>query len=97
MKDVIIKLLLHIVEDLNTGNSNITDEEALKIAKTLKKYTKTDTRFSKYSACKYLKMSRATFDTKVRKGEIPRGIHEQGFKELYWTKESLDKYKKSAL
>ena len=50
---------------------------------------------SKYQACNYLNVSRATFDNYVSDGKIPRGIHQQGFKELYWLKKDLDKFRES--
>ena len=49
-------------------------------------------RFSKESACKYLNISRATFDNLVRDGKLPKGHKEVGFKELSWSKYELDEY-----
>ena len=53
----------------------------------------------KYAACRYLNMSRATFDNYVRTGKLPKGKHEIGFKELSYSKKDLDefikKYKQS--
>lgn len=49
-------------------------------------------RLSKYAACKYLNVSRATFDNYVRSGKLPRGEHEAGFKELSWNKKTLDEF-----
>ena len=47
---------------------------------------------SKYQACMYLHISRATFDNYVREGSIPRGKKEAGFKELFYTKKDLDAF-----
>lgn len=47
---------------------------------------------SKYSACKYLNVSRATFDNYVRLGKLPRGIHKAGFEELFYRKKDLDEF-----
>jgi excisionase family DNA binding protein len=49
-------------------------------------------KLSKYQACKYLNISRATFDNYVREGKIPKGRKQQGFKELFFYKKDLDKY-----
>lgn len=49
-------------------------------------------RLSKYAACEYLNVSRATFDNYVREGKLPRGKHEIGFKELSWNKKTLDEF-----
>lgn len=55
---------------------------------------KKEKRLSKYAACKYLNVSRATFDNYVREGKLPRGKHEIGFKELSWSKKELDEFVK---
>ena len=47
---------------------------------------------SKIQACDYLGVSRATFDNYVRDGFIPKGIKQEGFKELYWPKIDLDMF-----
>lgn len=44
----------------------------------------------KVMACDYLGVSRATFDNYVRDGFIPKGIKEDGFKELSLNKSDLD-------
>ena len=47
---------------------------------------------SKYQACQYLNISRATFDNYVREGRLPRGKKEAGFKELFWIQKDLDEF-----
>lgn len=47
-------------------------------------------RMSKVQACDYLGVSRATFDNYVRDGFIPKGVKQEGFKELSWQKSDLD-------
>ena len=90
MLKVIRSLLLKIIDDIDAGNSNISEGEALEIVDSLKRFTDKEKRLSKYAACEYLNMSRATFDNYVREGKIPRGKHEIGFKELRWYKKDLD-------
>lgn len=91
MKEIIRKLLQNLIDDFDAGNTNIDEEEAVKIAKVLSELRK-DNGISKYAACKYLNVSRATFDNYVREGKIPKGKHEIGFKELRWYKKDLDKF-----
>ena len=91
MLKIIRRLLSKIIDDIDTGNSNISESEAIEIVDTLKNLTDREKRLSKYAACKYLNISRATFDNYVRKGKLPRGKHEIGFKELSWSKKELDK------
>lgn len=88
----LLKIVLQqIINSIDSGNSNISEEECDELLDTINKATNTQNKLSKYQACKYLGISRATFDNWVREGRIPKGIKEQGFKELFWTKESLDK------
>lgn len=91
MLRVIRNILQNLINDIDAGNSTLTEEEAIKIIEKLRRLTD-KSRFSKYSACQYLNISRATFDNYVREGKIPRGKHEKGFKELSWSKQDLDKF-----
>lgn len=89
MLQTIKKLLLKIVDDIDAGNSNIDDEEALKVINTLKEVVRKDVPMSKYQAYTYLGISRASFDNLVRAGKIPKGKKVAGFKELQWYKKDL--------
>lgn len=90
MIELIKKYLLKIVDDIDAGNSNLTEAEATEIVDTLKRLSDREKRLSKYQACKYLNISRATFDNYVREGKLPKGNKESGFKELSWNKKDLD-------
>lgn len=92
MLRIIRSLLVKIVDDIDAGNSNITEEEAVKLIGTLKELSDKERRLSKYAACEYLNVSRATFDNYVREGKLPKGKHEVGFKELSWSKKDLDEF-----
>lgn len=94
MLKLIRNQLLKIVEDIDAGNSNLTEEEEIEVAKLLKKFTTKDRPMSKYEAYTYLGISRAKFDNLVKEGKLPQGKKQQGFKELSWTKKELDKYTK---
>lgn len=96
MLKIIRNLLEKIITDLDTGNSNITEEEAIELIKVIQSYTDKTVKMSKYQACKYLNVSRATFDNYVREGSIPRGKKEAGFKELFYTKKDLDDFVRKA-
>ena len=95
MIKVLQKLLRKIDKDIDAGNTNITEEEALEIATILKEYVRKDSPMSKYQAYTYLNISRATFDNLVREGKLPAGQKVPGFKELFWYKKDLDKYIKN--
>lgn len=96
MIELIRKYLLKIIEDIDAGSSNITEKEAIELVDNLKRLTDKEKRLSKYAACEYLNISRATFDNYVREGKLPRGKHEVGFKELSWSKKELDEFVKKS-
>lgn len=66
------------------------ESECIEIIDCLKRLTDRQRRLSKYEACRYLNVSRATFDNYVRAGKIPRGKKAAGFKELSWSRKELD-------
>ena len=89
LMDVIAQLLEQCLGNIKAGTSNISEEDQLEIVAMLRKYTDKDRRLSKYQACTYLNMSRATFDNYVREGKIPKGKKETGWKELSWSESRL--------
>lgn len=89
MIGLIRSLLQNCIDRIDAGNSNLSAEEEVEIIELLKKYTNKDRKFSKYQACKYLNISRATFDKYIREGKIPKGKKEVGFKELFWKESEL--------
>ena len=94
MLKVIRNLLVKIVDNIDSGNSNLTENESLELAKVLQSYTDKTIKMSKYQACQYLNVSRTTFDNYVREGNLPRGKKEAGFKELFYIQKDLDEFKK---
>lgn len=94
MLKTIKELLLKIVDNIDSGNSNISEEEGIEIIGTIRELTDKTQRLSKYKACEYLNISRASFDNYVREGKLPKGKKESGFNELSWSKKELDEYLK---
>lgn len=94
MLKIIRKLLLEIIDNIDSGNSNISEEEGLEIIDSIKRLTDKTERLSKYKACQYLNISRATFDNYVRDGKLPKGKKVAGFNELSWTKKDLEDYRR---
>ena len=90
MVNIIKKLLEKILTDIDSGNSNITEEEGEQIIDLLRNVT--EQKMSKYQACQYLNISRAKFDNLVREKKLPEGRHQAGFKEKYWKKSEILKY-----
>ena len=86
------KLIDHTVLKAFATSEDITKlcKEALELANTISILANKDRRMSKYSACQYLNVSRATFDNYVKEGKLPKGKHDVGFKELSWSRRDLD-------
>lgn len=93
MLKIIRNLLLKIIDNIDTGNSNLTENEMIDIVTALRAYTDKEVRLSKYQSCQYLNISRASFDNYVRSGKLPQGLKQAGFKEKFWTKKDLDYFK----
>lgn len=85
-----ITLLQKFIDDIDADNCNITMEQQSKIISVLSNIANPDQRMSKIQACDYIGVSRATFDNYVKDGFIPKGIKQEGFKELSWNKADLD-------
>lgn len=92
MLSIIRKLLVDIIENIDTGNSNISEAEEFEVIEIIRRFTDKTERLSKYEACKYLNVSRATFDNYVRDCKLPKGKKVAGFNELSWSKKELDEY-----
>ena len=94
MLQVIRKLLLKVVEDIDAGNSELDDTSMYELVDLLKRYNFRDKFISKYQAYTYLNISRAKFDNLVRAGELPRGKKVVGFRELQWSLKEIKEYGK---
>jgi predicted DNA-binding transcriptional regulator AlpA len=95
MLKVIARMLRSIADKIDDGSISSNPEETMQVMETIKGFVDKEKRLSKYEACRYLNVSRATFDNYVRAGKLPRGKHEAGFKELSWSKKDLDAFIKS--
>ena len=82
-----------IAKNIRIGNSNISEDDALEICGLISLMTNPESKLSKYQAIKHLKISRATFDNYVKKGLLPVGREQQGFKEKFWYNRDLWKFK----
>lgn len=92
MLGIIRQILVCLLADIDAGNTNLSEEDCLKVIDTIKEYTNTNVEFSKYQAYTYLNIKRAQFDNLVREGKLPRGKKVAGFKELRWNKKDIDEY-----
>lgn len=90
MLTIVRNLLKKILDDIDAGNSNITEDEEKQIIDVFTSIT--EPRLSKYQAMQYLNVSRATFDNLVREGKLPQGSRQAGFKEKFWKKSEILQY-----
>jgi predicted DNA-binding transcriptional regulator AlpA len=67
--------------------NNLTEEELKALLEGIAFYG--DDRLNKVEAYRFLNMSRATFDRKVKLGELPRGRKIAGWKEQMWSRSEL--------
>lgn len=95
--DLLKTCLRNAIFNIDTGNSNLTDEQCEDLINTINKISNTQNKYSKYQSYNYLGLSRATFDRYIKDEIIPEGRKESGFKEKFWYKEDLDKAKERIL
>lgn len=87
IKKGFVQILRDTADKIDAGNSEIDEEQALEIMKSIAHQS-----ISKESAAIYLNMSTSRFDTLVREGYLPKGRKKLGFKEKVWYKDELDKF-----
>ena len=90
MLKVLRNLLQQLINDIDSGNSNISKEEQLEAIQLIQKFTSKE--LSKIESANYIGVSRATFDNYINNGWIPKGTKRVGFKELSWKKSDLDQF-----
>ena len=90
MLQLIKTILQQFIDDIDSGNSNITEQQQQELLNMIYKINSKE--LSKIESADYIGVSRATFDNYITKGLIPKGHKRQGFKELYWNKSDLDNF-----
>lgn len=94
MLEIVKKTLQSIIDNIDSGNSNLTEEECLTVVDTIKRLSQKERLISKYTAYTNLGISRATFDRLVQEGRLPKGKKIAGFKELFWDERKIHEYLK---
>ena len=92
MLGLLKELLQQLINDIDSGNSNISEKEQLEAIEFIQRVQSKE--LSKIESAEYIGVSRATFDNYIRDNKIPRGHKRPGFKELSWNKNDLDKFLK---
>ena len=86
-------ILHQLADNIDSGNSSLNEKELDEILNSINKLAVAENKLSKYQACNYLGISRATFDNYVKDGKIPEGRQQQGFKEKFWELKDLKQFK----
>lgn len=97
MLSIISKLLREKADDIDAGNTRLSEEQQYMIMDMMARISNPKEKLSKEQALKYLKdhnckISRATFDNYVKEGKIPEGRHELGFNPKFWYACDLDDF-----
>jgi len=82
--------LEQLISNIDAGNTYLDEDQCEEVIEMINHMTIAENKYSKYQACKYLGISRATFDRYVKDGLIPEGRRQQGFKEIFYLKKDLD-------
>lgn len=90
--DLLDELLMDIHERIRSGRCLTNRQQARRAVDFLRLIANKDEYVSKYDACRYVGVSRATFDRYVAEGRLPKGTKRPGWKELGWKRKDLDKY-----
>ena len=83
-------MLIEIIDRIDSGNCATTDEQEQMFLSLCEMVTHKERFVSKYDACRYIGVSRATFDRMVFAGKMPKGEKRTGWKELAWRISDLD-------
>lgn len=86
LKGTVIRLLEDTLSRMKADNSELSEDELMDIASALCHVS-----ISKAQACRYLNMSRSRFDDHIRAKEMPKGRKVEGYNELRWYRDELDK------
>lgn len=84
VKEIVAKLLHEYADNIISGNTNITIEEAGNILAAVAHIA-----MSKEEVCEYLNISRSRFDDLVREGKLPRGRKVKHKNNLVWYKDEI--------
>ena len=90
MLEIIKCALRQMLNDLDSGNSSISEQEQEELINLIEKLNKKE--LNKTEASNYLGVSTSTLNNYINRGWIPEGIKKQGNKQKVWLKSDLDKF-----
>ena len=80
-------ILANWVENIDAGNTNISEEEERALLGSLKEIS--SPYVSTYTAIRMSGKKKSEFYELIRQGKLPKGEHIQGFKEIHFNKAKL--------
>lgn len=86
IKTFLVNSLRSLADNLEVGNSEVDEEQALQIIKLVAHRP-----LSKEQAAIHLNMSTKKFDTLIREGYLPKGRKRLGWKEKAWYEDEIDR------
>ena len=92
MLKLIRDLLQKFIDDLDSGNTNISYEKQCQIIRVLSIIGDENEEFSKVEAADYVGLSVSSFEKRIEQGLIPKGTKVGRFKEHRWYKSDLNIY-----
>lgn len=90
---ILAHLLRNLADNIDAGNSNITEDEMMSLCELINNVSNPNEKISKYKTADLLGVNHKTVDYYVKKGYIPHGKQEVGFKEIFWYKKDILKFK----
>lgn len=82
-----------MLNDLDSGNSNISENEQQQLLDLFSKINKKE--LCATEASDYIGVSKSTFYNYINKGILPKGIKREGASQKLWYKSDLDKFLKT--
>ena len=80
---ILAHLLRNLADNIDAGNSNITEDEMMSLCELINNVSNPNEKISKYKTADLLGVNHKTVDYYVKKGYIPHGKQEVGFKEIF--------------
>lgn len=90
MLKIIRDLLQQKIDDIDTGNSYISENQQEEVIEFLCKISSNKLNITE--AADYIGKSKSTFNNYVKKGLIPKGEKDRGDSKIFWRKLDLDKF-----
>ena len=84
LKHLVADFLRESADKIEQGTCGLEEDELLQLTSTLMHQ-----KLNKSEAASLLNISTRQFDRKIESGELPKGTHTLGSKQLYWYKDEI--------